>query len=109
MRLSAGIAIDLDNSVTPWTVSATTDYSDSMDIMFTGQGNIAGDIAAQGMIHLRVASVEDISAGRLPSDPQASTMLYCTIFPQTGFVGTFPVSMGADPLSFAKIGGTAGR
>ncbi|MDB5387727.1 MAG: Verru Chthon cassette protein [Planctomycetaceae bacterium] len=112
MRLSAGVAIDLANSVLPGNFFAGPGtFTDHMDIMFTGQGNIAGDLASQGVIHLRLANVDDINLGLLPSDPQASTMLFCSIFPQTGFVGTFPVDVraGGDPLYFAKIGGTAGR
>ncbi len=84
-------------------------YSPRMDIMFTPQGTVAGATAAYGPIHLRLAEVEDIAVHRLPSDPEAAPMLYCTLFPLTGFVGTFQVNLTGDPLKFAKNGAVAGR
>lgn len=93
-------------------------YSPRMDIMFSPQGSVTGPVAATtGMIHLRLAEIQDIGEARDPANPQAAPMLYTTIFTQTGFVGTFPVNItdsntdgyADDPLYFARIGGTAGR
>lgn len=163
LRLSAGIGIDLDNSVIPrnwyqevslpkgsalppinkgydsgtgqyyfnywgkWSIAGTNaaiptediyrQYSPRMDVMFSPQGNIEGSLSARGLIHLRLAEMEDISLMRDPADPQAAPMLYSTVFLQTGYVGTFPVDitdadnngLADDPRSLARIGGTAGR
>lgn len=163
LRLSAGIGIDLDNSVIPrswyqerslpkgsplppinqgwdsgtgqyyvnywgkWSIAGTDaanpsndiyrQYSPRMDVMFSPQGSIEGSLSARGLIHLRLAEMEDIALMRDPANPQAAPMLYSTVFLQTGFVGTFPVDItdanndgyADDPRSLARIGGTAGR
>lgn len=162
LRLSSGIAIDLDNSDIPqawhgierslpkgsplpptgqgwngvsyfnngwgdWTIKGTDSsnasndiyrqYSPNMDIMFSPQGNVAGALSAKGVIHLRLADAEDISLGLDPANPQAKTMLYSTLFTQTGYVGTFAVDItdsnsdqfADDPLKFTRVGSTVGR
>jgi hypothetical protein len=111
-----------------WTVEGTDpnngandiyrQYSPRMDIMFSPQGAVAsGSLTTIGVLHLRLADVQDIGESRDPADPQAAPMLYSSLFPQTGYVGTFPVditdvnndSIADDPLRFARIGGIAGR
>jgi type II secretory pathway pseudopilin PulG len=156
LRLSSGIAIDLDNSKLPpswiagtqnlpsgsavpannangaWTlyrssgmVDTYRQYSPRMDVMFSPQGTATGPITVVGTIHLRLAEIEDITLSRDPADPQAGTMLYSTVFTQTGYVATFPVNVtdvltnstglppadgfADDPLYFVRTGGTAGR
>lgn len=93
-------------------------YSPRMDIMFSPQGSVAnGALTTIGLLHLRLADVQDIGESRDPANPQAAPMLYSSLFPQTGFVGTFPVDItdsnsdgyADDPLKFARIGGIAGR
>lgn len=84
-------------------------YSPRMDVLFSPRGYVSGPLAATGLIHLRQAELEDIAQRRLPSDDLAGTMLYSTLFPQTGYVATFPVDTTGDPLKFARIGGTVGR
>ena len=92
-------------------------YSPRMDVMFSPQGNIEGSLSARGLIHLRLAEMEDIALGRDPANPEAAPMLYSTVFLQTGYVATFPVDItdanndgfADDPRSLARIGGTAGR
>lgn len=93
-------------------------YSPRMDIMFSPQGSvIGGALTTVGLLHLRLADVQDIGESRDPANPQAAPMLYSTLFPQTGFVATFPVNTtdsnsdgyADDPLYFARIGGIAGR
>lgn len=92
-------------------------YSPRMDIMFSPQGTVTGPLTTIGMVHLRLADIEDIGEARDPANPQAAPMLYSTVFTQTGYVATFPVDItdsnndgyADDPLRFARIGGTAGR
>lgn len=93
-------------------------YSPRMDVMFSPQGTVTGPLSTLGMIHLRLADVQDIGEARDPANPQAAPMLYSTLFTQTGYVATFPVNItdvapadgyADDPLYFARIGGTAGR
>lgn len=92
-------------------------YSPRMDVMFSPQGSVTGPLATIGMIHLRLAEVQDIGEARDPANPQSGTMLYSTVYTQTGYVATFPVNItdsnsdgyADDPLYFARIGGTVGR
>ena len=102
-------------------------YSPRMDIMFAPTGTVTGPLTTLGMLHLRLAEVEDIAEARDPANPQAAPMLYSTLFTQTGYLATFPVNLtdvytngtnplvgpadnlADDPLYFARTGGTAGR
>lgn len=99
-------------------------YSPRMDVMFSPQGTVTGGaLTTIGILHLRLADVQDIGESRDPANPQAAPMLYSSLFPQTGYVGTFPVDItdvlppgpppgdgiADDPLKFARIGGIAGR
>jgi prepilin-type N-terminal cleavage/methylation domain-containing protein len=148
LRLSRGIAIDLDKSKIPqswfvrvqlpsgspppaanafgaWSLYSSTGMTDvyrqyqrNMDVMFSPQGTVTGgSVSVMGTIHLRLAEIEDITLNRDPADPAASAMLYSTLFTKTGLVATFPVAttdgnsdgIADDPISFVRIGGTAGR
>lgn len=92
-------------------------YSPRMDVMFTPQGAVMGALSAFGPIHFRLGEVQDIRLNRDPADPQALPMLYSSLFPQTGYVGTYQVDLtdsnsdgyADDPSRLARIGGTAGR
>jgi prepilin-type N-terminal cleavage/methylation domain-containing protein len=63
LLLSEGVVIDLDGSDIPdiWRPASTGNglYSGYMDIWFSPRGNIIGDAAAQGVLHLYVCDAED--------------------------------------------------
>lgn len=111
-----------------WTVEGTDpsnsandiyrQYSPRMDIMFAPSGTVTGPLTTIGMLHLRLADIQDIAESRDPANPQAAPMYYSTLFTQTGYLATFPVNLtdvvaplgvADDPLYFARTGGTAGR
>lgn len=99
----------------------------NMDLMFSARGMISGPSGAQGPIQLFLRDAQDANAGVNPyavgsptsANPDLSKgdRLIVTLFPQTGLVSTFPMSMtdangdgiSDDPFALARAGKTAGQ
>lgn len=65
--LPRGVVIDLDGSAVPSTWKPSTfagSYSQQMDILFTPQGTIVGDVLTAGMLHLHFADAFDVASWR---------------------------------------------
>lgn len=114
IALPSGIVIDIPNSS-----PAAKD-----DLMFSPRGGIGGVDAASGPIHFLLRDVRDVMNGVDPAKlapnymPNAiRTDLIITLFPQTGHVGTFDLSLidsnadlvADDIFAYAKAGSAAGR
>ena len=92
--------------------------SPRMDVMFTPLGNVIGPVSAQGLIHLMLGEIRDLT-NPATRDPAVSPgdKLAVTIFPQTGQVLTSPVdptdadadSLADAPFSYARSGASAGK
>jgi len=90
---------------TAWYDSVAGLYvQNSMDIMFSPRGNVMGNPAATGMIHLILSDQDDVDAGLLPGDTnKEGGELITTITPQTGNISTHPIDP-ADVFHLAEYG-----
>lgn len=133
--LAAGVAIDLvasSNLPTSWYSDNGTDssaalpvpywsddvYSNSMDILFTPRGDITGAAAAQGLMHLYIADLEDIAIADISNAARVAPWMVplqvekaerlVSLFTRTGFVTATQVNRfglyGGNPYAFALYG-----
>lgn len=84
-----------------------------LDVLFSPRGTIVGEAGAGGLLHLLVADVRDVAAGRGPGDPgKEGSELVVTVFTRTGRVAVFAVDptdgdgngVADDPFFFAETG-----
>lgn len=117
--LPSGIVIDLPRS------SAAA----QVDMMYTPRGALYGGVAGQGLIHLLLRDIRDVTEGIDPTNVAAGVQhrenMIVTINPQTGHCQTYPIdpadvldnatgNAGTDGIAddlfhFAKIGSAAGQ
>jgi hypothetical protein len=140
VNLDRGIAIDLDASVVPGTWRPASPVSGpygQMQIMFDPRGNLTGDLAAAGLIHLYLTKVGDVELTRLyftdhptngtampmpwpivPSRVDATTgapivptlsPVVITLYTQTGQVTTSPANLIDIVVNATGAAGTDGQ
>lgn len=106
--MPAGVVIDLDGSKVPNSWRPTTGpgglYSGYMDILFSPRGNILGDAAGSGVLHLYICNGEDsiylkeqwIAANSLSAFDSAVAG-GAFFIPVSTLTGQFGVGSAADP------------
>jgi prepilin-type N-terminal cleavage/methylation domain-containing protein len=102
--LSAGIVIDVTNSQLP----STSIPGRYFDVLFSPRGTITGRAAADGLVHLIMADIVDVSLNRTPGDPaKEGDENIVTLFTRTGHVSTHPVYSVTDWFRYSETGEVA--
>jgi hypothetical protein len=102
--LSAGIVIDVTNSQLP----STSIPGRYFDVLFSPRGTITGRAAADGLVHLIMADIVDVSLNRTPGDPaKEGDENIVTLFTRTGHVSTHPVYSATDWFRYSETGEVA--
>lgn len=130
--LPRGIVIDLDRSKLPrfWKEGLLAAYTDRLDIVFSPNGTVTGQVAAGGLVHFYLAESADterlngLGIGSIPSDvpygsdDELGDRLLVTVFARTGSVSSHPVDptpssgdarVAEDPYRYAETGQVAGE
>ncbi|QDU81808.1 hypothetical protein Pla110_35580 [Polystyrenella longa] len=108
-----GVFIDLSvlelqsPSIRPLAWGALAD-SDYVDIMFSPLGTVDGPLSIQGLLHLPIVEIEDVTLGfDFGDENKEGNESLVTIFTQTGQISTPPINTdngGTDPFKLARTG-----
>ena len=91
-QLVKGIVIDLDQSKYPGSWKSGSNFTKSMDVMFSPRGGVVGPAAGKGIVHLVISDYQDVIEGLLPGDAgKKSPDLIVTLFTRTGHISTHQV------------------
>jgi prepilin-type N-terminal cleavage/methylation domain-containing protein len=110
--LAAGITIDVAHSQLP----STRVPNRYFDVLFSPRGTVTGRAAADGLVHLIMSDIVDVSNNLSPGDPsKQGDEKIVTLFTRTGHVSTHPVYTpdnwlivgDRDPLRYAETGEVA--